>query len=176
MLKKILLSFVFICSFINFATANSKYVNIYENPRKFPQRSFYSPNGQKFKMEDFKGDFIVLVLWSRYCAPCIKELDELNEYSQTVKNDGIRVLLLSKASEWESDAEQKRFLKKYDAQNLEYFNDENGMLAEDLGIFTSPNTVLINRKGEEIGRIRGSIDWDDDDVIEYIYKIKAQHG
>ena len=50
------------------------------------------------------------------------------------------------------------------------------MLAEDLGIFTSPNTVLINRKGEEIGRIRGSIDWDDDDVIEYIYKIKAQHG
>ena len=34
---------------------------------------------------------------------------------------------------------------------------------------------LIN-KGKEIGRIRGAADWDDEDVIEYIYKIKAQQN
>ena len=156
--------------------ASSEYVNIYEEPRKFPKREFYSPLGQRYTMEDFKGNFVILVLWSRYCAPCVKELDELNEYSMKVKNDGIRVILLSKASEWNGDSEQKRFLERYDAKDIEYYNDEKGMLAEDLGIFTSPNTVLINRQGKEIGRIRGSINWDDEDVIEYIYKIKAQHG
>lgn len=37
-------------------------------------------------------------------------------------------------------------------------------------------TVLIGREGKEIGRIRGSAEWDSQDVIEYMYKIKAEHG
>ncbi len=177
MFKKIVFFLVSAAIFpITAMAADSDYVNIYEEPRKFPARPFYSPTGQKLTMADFKGDFVVLVLWSRYCAPCVKELDELNEYASKVKNDGIRVILLSKASEWNGTGEQKRFLEKYDAPDLEYYSDEKGMVAEDLGIFTSPNTVLINRQGKEIGRIRGSINWDNDDVAEYIYKIKAQHG
>ena len=36
--------------------------------------------------------------------------------------------------------------------------------------------VLIGREGKEIGRIRGSAEWDSQDVIEYMYKIKAEHG
>jgi len=27
----------------------------------------------------------------------------------------------------------------------------------------------------EIGRIRGAVDWDKEDIIEYIYTIKAQN-
>lgn len=57
-----------------------------------------------------------------------------------------------------------------------FYVDKKGDLSADLGIFTSPNTVLINRHGKEIGRIRGSVEWDDDEVIEYIYKIKAQNN
>ncbi len=80
------------------------------------------------------------------------------------------------ASEWKSLEEQQRFLRKYGAPDLDFYVDKKGDLSADLGIFTSPNTVLINRHGQEIGRIRGSAEWDDDDVIEYIYKIKAQHN
>ena len=40
----------------------------------------------------------------------------------------------------------------------------------------TPVTVLIGREGKEIGRIRGSAEWDSQDVIEYMYKIKAEHG
>ena len=67
-------------------------------------------------------------------------------------------------------------LQKYGAPDLDFYVDKKGDLSADLGIFTSPNTVLINRHGKEIGRIRGSVEWDDDEVIEYIYKIKAQNN
>ena len=47
-------------------------------------------------------------------------------------------------------------MKKYRAGDLEAYTDVNGQLASDFGIFTSPNTVLINKDGKEIGRLRGS--------------------
>ena len=46
----------------------------------------------------------------------------------------------------------------------------------DFGVFSYPHTVMVDQSGEEIGRISGSVDWDDDDVIEYIYKLKAKYG
>lgn len=116
------------------------------------------------------------VFWSRNCVPCVKELDSLNNMSQKVKDNGLQVVLVSPSREWGSIEEQRRFLDKYGAKDMDFYVDENGNLASELGIFTSPHTVLVNRKGEEIGRIRGAAEWDDDDVIEYLYKIKAQHG
>lgn len=46
----------------------------------------------------------------------------------------------------------KKMLKKYRAGDLEAYTDVNGQLASDFGIFTSPNTVLVNKDGKEIGR------------------------
>ena len=60
--------------------------------------------------------------------------------------------------------------------DLETYVDDKSDLAAAFGIFSSPVTVLVSREGKEIGRIRGSADWDSSEVIEYMYKIKAEHG
>lgn len=153
-------------------------VNIYPEPRDLPAREMfhYSEDGKAFKLTDFQGQFVVANFWSRHCMPCLKELDNLNNFSNEVADNGIKVVIISPASEWNSREEQERVLKKYGAPDLDFYVDKKGDLSADLGIFTSPNTVLINSNGQEIGRIRGSAEWDDSKVIEYIYKIKAQHN
>lgn len=151
-------------------------VNIYAKPRALPEHRIMHQSGVPYKLTDFKGDFVVAVFWSRDCGPCIKELKSLNGFSNAVAGNGVRLILISPAKEWRSVTEQRRFLKRYGAPDVDFYIDNNGDLASDFGIFTSPHTVLINKKGEEIGRIRGSAQWDDDKVIEYIYKLKASHG
>lgn len=176
MRKKQILSFLlaFLLSFD--VCAKKDAVNIFDFPREMPKREILSETGAKVKISDFKGDFILLVIWSRHCTPCVKELDDLNGFVKKTRNDGIRVMMLSPDEEWASLSEERRFLNKFQAPDLEFYNDIDGKLAEDLGVFTSPHTVLVNKKGEEIGRIRGAANWNSDEVIEYIYKIKAQHG
>ncbi len=176
MLKKYLTVLAASLLFFPCAAAAESNLNIYDQPRELPSTPITHESGKKLKMTDFQGDFVILVIWSRYCAPCVKELDNLQIFADKVKDDRIRVVLLSKTSEWNNLDEERRFLKKYDAAGLEIYNDDQGKLAENLGIFRFPNTVLINTKGQEIGRIRGSVEWDDPDVIDYIYKLKAQHG
>lgn len=150
-------------------------LNLFAYPREAPKTPIYTPAGQALKLSDFKGEFLLVMFWSRYCAPCIKELDDINEFVLKTRNNGIKVLLVSKDDEWTDVTEQRELLKKYKAPDVDFYTDKEGKLSGDFGIFSSPHTVLINTKSEEIGRIRGSVDWGDDDVIEYIYKIKAQN-
>ncbi len=151
-------------------------VNIYAEPREVPRHTIIHESGQRYSLSDFKGDFVLAVFWSRDCGPCIGELKSLNGFHNATKDYGVKLLLISPNEEWSSVAEQKRFLKRYGATDVDFYVDERGIVASDFGIFSSPHTVLINESGQEIGRIRGSAKWDREDVIDYIYQLKEKYG
>ena len=177
MIKKIALILTLSMFFATAAFAKKEgNVNIYDEPRPAPQVPFYTSEGQSVVLDNFKGNFVLLLLWSRECGPCVSELEDLNEFYKQTKDNGITLIMLSHASEWKDSAEQRKFLNRYDAPDLPFYTDKSGKLAEAFGIFTSPNAVMLNKKGQEIGRIRGSAEWDDPKVVEYIYKIKAEHS
>ncbi len=177
MIKRTAFIFIFsLCfAFSAFAKKDGN-VNIYDHPRETPQIPFYTSDGRAVVMDDFKGNFVLLMNWSRDCSPCVNELEGLNEFYKQTKDNGITLLMLSPSREWKNTAEQRRFLKEYDAPDLPFYTDKDGKLAAAFGVFTSPHTVLFNKKGQEIGRIRGSAEWNDPRVIEYIYKLKAENN
>lgn len=175
-MKKYILAFlsIFLLSFS--AHADEKAVNIYAIPRDMPQREIVDEWGQKVSLNDFQGNFVLLMIWSRNCVPCVKELDNINGFVNKTQDEDIKVIMLSPSTEWKSSEEQRNFVNKFKAPNLELYTDIDGKLTEDLGIFTSPHTVLINASGKEIGRIRGAAEWDDDKIVEYIKELKEKHG
>jgi len=173
MMKKFL-SVLFLVFFATNAWAKSG-VNIFAYPRKVPESSIYNQYGKSFKLEDFQGNFLLVIFWSKTCIPCLREMEDLSKFAKKVAGNNIQVLLVSPAEDWETAEEQRAFLRRYKGEDLDFYVDRKNALAADFGIFTSPHTVLVNADSMEIGRIRGSVDWDDEDVIEYIYKIKAQH-
>lgn len=151
--------------------------NIYAHARKVPAKAVINEAGEQVKLNDFEGEFVIAVFWSRYCAPCVRELQSLSKFVEKTRNNGVRVIMISPKSEWAgSFVDQRDFLHKFKADNLEAYFDEKEAVASALGIFSSPISVLINTEGKEIGRIRGSMKWDKPDNIEYIYKLKAENG
>ena len=71
---------------------------------------------------------------------------------------------------------KSNFLKKYKAEGLPTYIDRRGKLGESFGVYAYPHTVLINAKGNEIGRIRGAAEWDSHEVIEYIMRLKSKYN
>lgn len=176
MLKKFILILLLSFMICSEALAGSGGLNIFAYPRAVPETQIYNPYGQKTKLKDFKNQFVVLVLWSKNCMPCIRELDNLKAFADKVQDDGIKVVILSSENDWTGWDEQNKILDKFGGAGLDAYVDKDSKLIEDFGVFSFPHTVLINRQGEEIGRIRGAVEWDSDEVIEQIYKIKAQNG
>ena len=156
-----------LCTLPGYAAKESA-VNIFAASRDVPSRQIIHESGKKYALSDFNGQFVVAVFWSRNCGPCIKELKDLNTFYNKALSQNIRVILVSPASEWHSSVEQRLFLKKYGAADIEFYTDKKGNLAADFGIFTSPHTVLIDENSQEIGRIRGKAKWADKRMLAYI--------
>ncbi len=173
MFRKFLLVLFLFC-FSNTALAY-RGANIFAYPRPVPESKIFNQYGQAFQLKDFAGDFLIIVFWSKTCIPCIRELDDLNAFVKKTQDNSIKVILVSPHEDWQTEGEQLSFLKKYGGVNLDFYTDKKSALATDFGIFTSPHTVLVNDSSMEIGRIRGAVDWDKEDIIEYIYTIKAQN-
>lgn len=178
-MKKIFICFItcllwIMTTFYSFAKENN--VNIYDEPRDMIQRPFYGFGGKKFQASDFKGHFTMFVFWSKHCSPCVKELDELNAFALKANQEkNIQVVPVVLEAEWNDWQESKDFMSEYRAPDLDSFLDRKGDFAADLGIFRMPHTVLVNKKGQEIGRIRGAVEWTNPKVIEYMYDIIEQN-
>ena len=160
----------------NSALASIDGVNLYDEPRDLPQKPLIRQDGSQVNLsKDFKDNLVLAMFWSRHCMPCVQELDDIKGLDNRTQNTGIKVVLISPSQEWKTQAEQREFLNRYGADNIDFYTDEKGNMAAALGIFTSPNTVLVNSSGKEIGRIRGAADWDSDAVVEYIYRLKSDN-
>lgn len=147
-------------------------VNLFAYSRPAPDTEIYYQDGTKHKLSEYKGDFVIALFWSKKCVPCVRELKSLDKFYKKTKGMGIKVVMISPKNEWETNLAQSEFLKKYKADNIDFYTDENGDLAADFGIFSYPHSVLINQDGEEIGRIRGQMNWDSDKVLKYILDLR----
>ena len=45
------------------------------------QPEFYSVQGGEHRFDDFKGRYLVVNYWATWCAPCIREIPELNAFA-----------------------------------------------------------------------------------------------
>ncbi len=174
MIRQIFKLFIF-CAFLLCAfelKAQKDAVNIFEHTRPVPETEIVHQSGKSYRLSDFKGEFVLAAFWSKTCGPCIKELKDLNTFYNAALKEKIRLILISPQKDWKSAVEQKKFLKKYGAPDIEFYTDPKGKLAADFGIFTTPHTVLVDENSEEMGRIRGTAKWSDPRVLEYIKKIK----
>ena len=174
-MKKVLITF-FIAFMVlhSFSAQALRRAEIYPEPKEMDQIPFYKYGGKTVYFQDFRGHFLVVVFWSKDCFPCIKELPTLASFAQEAQSKGIKVIAITPFGEWYDFAEIKQFLADNDSSFLTPFADKKGNVATNLGIFSYPHTVLINRQGYEIGRIRGALNWMSRAAKNFVYKLNAE--
>jgi cytochrome c biogenesis protein CcmG, thiol:disulfide interchange protein DsbE len=52
-------------------------------------------DGAKIRLDDFKGDVLVINIWATWCGPCKQELPLLNSFFQVVSKHGLRVIAIT---------------------------------------------------------------------------------
>ncbi len=52
-------------------------------------------SGQQYQWQDFNGQWLVVNYFAQWCAPCLKEIPELNLFDQQVKNTDTRLIAIS---------------------------------------------------------------------------------
>ena len=163
----------FLCWGAVCVSADAK-INIFEKPRYIPALSVYDDSGNAYQLKDFNSDLIIALLWSRTCGPCLSDLRHLGTFVNQTREDGIEVILISPDKDWRTVADKRAFLRRLNAINMVSLNDKNNRFKDGMGVGVTPTAILVNRVGEEVGHITGSVKWDDPKVIRYMLNLRKK--
>lgn len=124
--------------------------------------AFQDADGNEVNFSDFQGKVILVNLWATWCAPCIKEMPDLNALQNSLGGENFEVVLISQNSDGiESSLE---FLETNSITHLTTYIDSNRNIARSLKSNVLPTSILINAEGQEVGRLIGPAEWNSGDA------------
>ena len=166
---KLLLIFIYLitCN-IGYALEkpNIKNLVILKNPKIYEEIIFKDSSGEDVSLDDFKGKLLILNFWATWCAPCREEMPSLDSLQSNSNFDNLKIFPINIGQENFSKSDS--FFKELSIQNLEIYFDAPITLAKKFSLRGVPTTILFNKKGEEFGRIMGSIDFNNLDFINWL--------
>jgi peroxiredoxin len=126
-------------------------------PTKPPAPAFdvTSLTGKAFKLEELKGKYVVLNFWFIHCAPCLKEVPQLNKLVTAYRKRNFVFIAFALDNKYELES----FLKK---KSFNYNIVPKGLAValkytepgKDQVVF--PTHIIVNPKGEIEFRSEGA--------------------
>ena len=137
--------------------------------------AFQDRDGKPVTMADFAGKTVLFNLWATWCAPCRKEMPELEALRDAMAGADFEVVALS------IDAggadKPKAFYEETGLTSLPFYHD--GTMASFVSLKKAelapglPTTMLIDKGGCARGVLRGAADWSSPDAKALVAAAKG---
>ncbi len=153
----------------NIASDGSNFTEKYRPvhpPLPVPPVPFFENGETERTIEDYKGKVVVMNFWAKWCAPCLREMPSLDRLQAKMKDLGVEVLALS--LDRQGAEAVKPYFKTAIIKNLAVLIDKNRSVARALGVKGLPTTLIIDRDGQEVGRLEGPTEWDSNEVLSML--------
>ena len=137
-----------------------------KKPIPMPETPFFDANDKPINISDYKGRGVVMNFWATWCVPCVKEMPDLSKLKESLAGSGIEVLALSIDRNGAKVA--SKFLTKNKITNLDVLIDKKSAVLRANRIAGLPTTLLIDAEGGVRGRVQGIVEWNHDDVIDFL--------
>ena len=147
---------------------NLKNLVLHKNPKKLDNVVFKNIKNNHIKLSDFKNKLVIINFWATWCLPCREEMPSLDKLQINSNLKNLKIIPINIGREKLSKS--TKFFEEYDIKNLEVYYDSSLTLPKKLLLRGIPTTLLINKEGEEFARVVGSINFEDENLINWLKK------
>lgn len=123
--------------------------------------------GKQKKFSDFNGQPLIINVWASWCSPCRAEMGSLERLANRYNGKAFNIIGIS------TDDYRDRALGLITQTGItfENFIDNKLMLEKMLGANTIPLTILVDRQGRVLKKVRGAREWDSPEMIDAIGQV-----
>ena len=166
---KLLIIFIYLIT-TNFSQAfekpDLKNLVLIKNPKTYENVIFKDINQRDVVLDDFKGKLLILNFWATWCAPCKEEMPSLDNLQSNSNLKNLKIFPINIGQEDISKSEF--FFKELNIKNLDIYIDAPITLAKKFSLRGVPTTILFNKEGKEFARIMGSINFNDEEFVNWL--------
>jgi len=126
----------------------------------------YGFAGDFRKLSELRGKPLIINVWASWCGPCRAEMGSLDRLSRRFGGKQFNIIGISTDDHADAAA---AFLAQAKV-SFDNYHDKKLLLEAMLGADTIPLTVLIDKQGRVLKKVRGSRQWDSPESLEFIGK------
>jgi len=147
-------------------TNYSKNVVLHKEPLEIKELKFKDFNLNDVDLTKKKGNIMILNFWATWCVPCKKEMPSLEKLSKEYPEILIYPVNLEKPIQDKT----RKFFTDLKISKLNIYFDPNFSLVKLFNMRGVPTSILIDKNGQEFGRVIGEIDFFDKSFVNLLKK------
>lgn len=145
---------------------------VHDAPRPVPPLSFTDQDGTRHSLADHQGQVVVLNIWASWCLPCLEEMPALDALQAAMGGHGVQVLPLT-VDRTGVLAARRVFAKRH-ITALPLLAAKGVEVVHALREEALPLTVVLDRSGREVARLRGAAAWNEGPYRAFVERLAAQ--
>jgi thiol-disulfide isomerase/thioredoxin len=130
-----------------------------------PAIPFDDANGKPVDLTRFRGKVVIVNLWATWCTPCVTEMPTLAALQKRYEGKDLIVVPISVDRKTAID-DVKSFIDVHPP--LPIYNDSHFAIPAKLRVLGLPTTIIYDREGHEVARVKGEANWDSPEAIALV--------
>jgi thiol-disulfide isomerase/thioredoxin len=145
---------------------NIKNIVVNKELKTYDNIEFLDAKEKVIRLSDYKGNLVMLNFWATWCAPCKEEMPSLDALKVNPNLNNLEIFPINIGKD--NLKKSNIFFEDLNIKNLDIYFDNHLTLAKDLALRGVPTTILFNKEGKEFARIIGSIDFNEEEFLDWI--------
>lgn len=140
-----------------FATRDPASTRLARSPlvgRGAPELTGVTVDGERFSLDDRRGQFVLVNFFATWCVPCIEEHDDLVRFSEANRSSGRASVVSVIFSDTPDDV--RRFFDRRGG-DWPVVRDDDGGISTAWGVARVPESYLVDPAGTVVGKITGGV-------------------
>ena len=126
-----------------------------------PDFSLNTPGGKAMRLSELKGSVVFLNFWATWCGPCRTEMPSMEALYARLKSRGLEILAVDVQ---ERPLDVENFFREFKL-SFPALLDSSGRISMLYNITAFPTTFILDREGNIIARLVGSINWNTPEML-----------
>ena len=156
------------------AQAPVKSFVMHDAPQPVATLAFDDAQGRSRTLADFKGKVVLVNIWATWCVPCRKEMPALDRLQGAMGGPDFEVIPVS--IDRGGIEKVRGFYSEIGVRHLAMYVDVSGEALRALRAVGLPTTLVIDRAGQEVGRVIGPAEWDSPEIADILKPIIAKQA